>query len=391
LNRVVPNKDADVVIVGGGPVGSVLAALLGRQGRRVLVLEKGEYPRDKPCGEGLMPGGVKVLNELGIDLRQEGYPSISGVRYRVPGGLSVAGAFRARPGLPGLGFGVRRTRFDSLLATLAADQSNVTLHSSCAVTGVSTSATGVVVESAGESIRTPLLIGADGIASTVRRLLGWSLPPQLPLRHGLVSHLKVVGHGIAEVIVTVLDKREVYVAPTGPDEVLAAVLASGGTLRAQGLSVRESYLQTVSEAHPEFDRADCDRVWGAGPFRVKSSTVADGRVFLVGDAAGFLDPITGDAMSAGFRAASQLAQLLAATDHQTAAARYRSWFAHQWRTRRVVTGIALKLTGSPSLARRALSGVNGRPGALDALLEVNSGARALRSVPLRDWAALAGI
>jgi len=96
-------------------------------------------------------------------------------------------------------------------------------------------------------------------------------------------------------------------------------------------------------------------------------------------------------MTAGFRAANGLAQLRVAADAHTAAARYRTWFARQWRTRRVVTGIALKLTSSPTLARRAVSGISGRPGALDTLLEVNSGARSLGSVPIRDWTALAGI
>lgn len=391
LKRVVPTKDADVVIVGGGPVGLVLGLLLAPRGARVLILDKGDYPRDKACGEGLMPGGVMVLNALGIDLGREGFPSISGVRYRIRGGPNVFGAFRARSGLPGQGFGVRRTRFDALLAGLADAQPNVILHPRRTVTGITPSSAGVVIDTDAGSLWAPIVVGADGIRSSVRRLMGWSIPPRPPFRHGLVGHLKVARHGIAEVIVTVLDNSEVYVAPTGPDEVLAAVLARGGLLRAKGLSVRESYLQAISAAHPEFNGAESDCVWGAGPFRVESRAVADRRVFLVGDAAGFLDPITGDAMTAGFRAANGLAQLLVAADAHTAAARYRTWFARQWRTRRVVTGIALKLTSSPTLARRAVSGISGRPGALDTLLEVNSGTRSLGSVPIRDWIALAGI
>src|ERR1700738_5438010 len=102
--------DADVVGVGGGPVGSVLAMLLGRSGVRTVVLEKSRFPRDKPCGEGLMPGGVAVLDRLGVDLVGAGFPPLHGVRYRLAGG-SAAGAFRS-----GVGCGVRRTRLDPLLA-----------------------------------------------------------------------------------------------------------------------------------------------------------------------------------------------------------------------------------------------------------------------------------
>lgn len=384
-------NDADVVIVGGGPVGSVLGLLLGRRGMRVLILDKGDYPRDKPCGEGLMPGGVRVLEELGIDLGAEGFPSLGGVRYRLPDGPNVFGAFAARSGLPAGGYGVRRTRFDSLLAGRATAQPNVTLRPSCTATGISPGPAGVLVETDAGPVRAAVVIGADGIRSSVRRLMGWSKPSRSPFRHGLVGHLHVAGHGIGEIVVTLLETCEVYVAPSGPDEVLAAVLASDGHLRAEGLSVRESYLRAVRVAHPEFEGGLSDRVWGAGPFQVESRTVADQRVFLVGDAAGFIDPITGDAMSAGFRAAHQLAQLLVDAGPDRAAGSYRSWFARQWRTRRLLTGVALKLASSPALARRALTGMSGRPGALDSLLEVNSGARSLGSVPIRDWTALAGI
>ncbi|HEY8736623.1 MAG TPA: FAD-dependent oxidoreductase, partial [Candidatus Dormibacteraeota bacterium] len=60
--------DADVAIVGAGPIGSALALMLARRGQRVLLLEKATFPRDKACGEGLMPAGLAILEELGISL-----------------------------------------------------------------------------------------------------------------------------------------------------------------------------------------------------------------------------------------------------------------------------------------------------------------------------------
>jgi hypothetical protein len=95
-------------------------------------------------------------------------------------------------------------------------------------------------------------------------------------------------------------------------------------------------------------------------------------------------------MSAGFQAAVYLAGLLAG-GAPAAEARYRRWFASQWRTRRLVTAIALGLSRSPWLARRALAGLGRSPEALESLIEVNSGTRPLGSVPLRTWSALAGI
>jgi len=382
--------DAQVIVVGGGPVGSVLAMLLGRSGVRTLVLEKATFPRDKPCGEGLMPGGVAVLEKLGIDLAREGYPPLGGIRYRTVDGTATFGAFRSGPGLPKGGFGVRRLRFDALLAERAAATPNVELRTGCTVQAIERTDDGFRLETARGPLATSRVVGADGLRSTARELLGWSTPSVPPHRHALVGHLAVPHHRVREVIVTLLSTNEVYVAPSGPDELLAVVLGSTGSLRAPASSVLDSYRRTVFAAHPEFAGAECGRIRGAGPFRVSSRTVAARGAFLVGDAAGFLDPITGDAMSAGFRAAAYLAGLLAAAA-PSAEARYRSWYAAQWRTRRLVTAIALGLSRSPWLARRALAGLGRHPDALEPLLEVNSGLRRLGSVPLGTWSALAGI
>ncbi len=382
--------DAQVIVVGGGPVGSVLAMLLGREGVRTLILEKASFPRDKACGEGLMPGGVAVLEHLGIDLAREGFPTLTGIRYRTADGRTTFGAFRVGQAVPDHGFGVRRLRFDAFLAEKAAATANVELRTGCAVRSLERAGEAFRLETSSGALTGARVVGADGIRSTTRRLLGWSKPLPRHQRHALVSHLKVPGHTIREVVVTLLPTNEVYVAPSGPDELLAVVMGPPGTLRRADTSVRESYIKTVAAAHPEFAGADTGRVSGAGPFRVNSRRVADRGAFLLGDAAGFIDPITGDAMSAGFRAAAYLAGLLG-SGAPSSEARYRRWYASQWRTRRLVTAIALGLTGSPRLARRALTGIGRHPEALESLLEVNSGVRRLGSVPLRTWSALAGI
>jgi 2-polyprenyl-6-methoxyphenol hydroxylase-like FAD-dependent oxidoreductase len=387
---MVTTLDAQVIVVGGGPVGSVLAMLLGRSGVRTVVLEKASFPRDKPCGEGLMPGGVAVLERIGVDLGCEGFPQLAGITFRTPDGGSAFGAFRSGPELPDHGFGVRRVRFDALLAERAATTPNVEIKTGCAVGAIERTGAGFRIETAGGRLTAGRVVGADGLRSTTRGLLGWSKPPSRPHRHALVGHLTVPGHRVRGVIVTLLPANEVYVAPSGPDEVLAVVLGRPGSLRDPAASVLDTYRRMVTAAHPEFAGAECGRIRGAGPFRVSSRTVAARGAFLVGDAAGFIDPITGDAMSAGFRAAAYLSELLAGAV-PSAEARYRRWYAAQWRTRRVVTAIALGLSGSPGLARRALAGLGRHPDALESLLEVNSGIRRLGSVPLRTWSALVGI
>ncbi len=372
--------DADVVIVGGGPVGASLALLLRRSGLRAIVVDRARFPRDKPCGEGLLPAGSRVLAELGLDLAREGFPVLTGVRYRLESGASARADFRT-----GLGHGVRRLRLDAILAERAGVLTGV--H----VTAVRPGRAGVEVETSAGRLRATSVVAADGLRSPVARLLGWARPPSGKPRHGLVGHLLSDGPPTREIAVSLLGGVETYSAPAGGGEVLVAVLGPRGSLRRRGLSVEQSYREIVARAHPELAGAPlAGRVRGAGPFRVRPATVAAGGVFLAGDAAGFLDPLTGDAMAAGLVQAAALARLLAA-DPATAAAGYRRFVARQWRRRRVVGSLALVLTGRAALARRAVAGVTRRPGALQVLMEVNEGSRGLASIGARDWAALAGL
>ena len=389
--------DADVAIVGGGPVAATLAMLLAKAGRSVIVLEKSALPRDKPCGEGLMPSGVKVLARLGIDLVAEGFPAVHGVRYRLASGGSVRGDLAT-----GHGCGVRRARLDALLAARAAATPGVTFIAGCPVLGLRIGAHGAQLDTQRGELTVRVLIGADGLRSAVAGWLGWARPSRPSWkapRHALVGHLAVdMDQTTDEIAVTLLGDVEVYTAPSGRGEMLVAILGPRGALRQPGSSVVESYRGAAERAHPLWATAPLvGRVWGAGPFQTAPRTVAGGRAFLVGDASGFLDPLTGDGIAAGLVQAQILAGLLtdrvdisATAEVEAVGATYRAWRARQWRRRRMVTRLALSLTGSTALARRALAGMTRRPAVLQALLEANDGTRGLGSITLRDWAALAG-
>jgi flavin-dependent dehydrogenase len=113
-------------------------------------------------------------------------------------------------------------------------------------------------------------------------------------------------------------------------------------------------------------------------------------VFLLGDAAGFLDPLTGDGMSDALVAARKLASLIS-SEEPDPALHYRRWERGQWRRRLFVNRLALTLTGSSGFARRALRGLQRRPSTLNRLLEINDGTRGISSLSLRDWTALVGV
>jgi flavin-dependent dehydrogenase len=378
------SADADVVVVGAGPVGSGLALMLSRAGLRTVVVEQARFPRDKPCGEGLMPAGVRVLEDLGV--RLDSYPALEGVSYRLPGRGRVDGNFASA----GCGRGTRRLLFDQLLAERAAAAPYVRVVFDCAARGLQLGDRTITIATSNGDLESRYVVGADGLRSRVARWMGWSQARRGRARYALVGHLEAPGHAFDRIVVTLLDGCEVYLAPTTADEVLAAVLGSKEGLRSPGESVADAYARRVAAAHPELSASAPARIRGAGPFWSRPMVRAAGRIFLVGDAAGFLDPLTGDGMTAGLLAARQLAKALA-TGSSSADEAYTRWESGQWRRRLFMSRLALGLSGSSALARRALKGLTRRPAALDRLLEVNDGSRSPLALSPADWAALAGI
>src|SRR5262249_59025922 len=121
----------DVVIAGGGVAGSALAILLGRAGLEVELFERGGSRREKPCGEGIMPAGVAVLERLGLAGAVGGMP-LSGVRYHHRGTIAV-GPFPSVNGRPSAGLAQRRTVLDRVLFEAAAATPGVTAHAHATV------------------------------------------------------------------------------------------------------------------------------------------------------------------------------------------------------------------------------------------------------------------
>ncbi len=375
--------DAEVAVVGAGPAGAALAIMLGEAGVDTVLVDRATFPRDKACGEGLMPAGVEVLLRLGFDL--DAYPRLAGVSYRVPRAGSAMGDFaNGRAGR-----GARRIAFDAMIAERARSTRNVRAHFGTEVLALENRGSTTCVTTDTGEIASRVVVGADGLHSQVARWAGWSRPPRRPHRYAFVGHATAPAHGVDSVLVTVLDGCEVYTAPTGADELLVAVLGTKSALRRDGETALAAYARHVADAHPELSVAG-SAVRGAGPFWVRPSRVAGDGVFLIGDAAGFLDPLTGDGMSDALVAAERLTAMLAARVAEPEAA-YARWEATQWRRRVLVSRLALLLTGSSTLARRALRRLQTRPVTLNRLLEVNDGSRSLWSLSPRDWAALAGV
>jgi len=170
-----PGEDADVIVVGAGPAGSAAATHLARAGLDVLLLEKSTFPREKVCGDGLTPRGVKQLIDLGIDTREEnGWLHNKGLRV-LGGGVTLELRWPELASFPPYGVVRPRQDFDHLLATHATS-AGARLHERTIVTEVITDGrtgrvAGVRAKTGQDreptTYRAPLTVACDGVSARV--------------------------------------------------------------------------------------------------------------------------------------------------------------------------------------------------------------------------------
>jgi len=392
--------DADALVVGAGPAGATCALVLARAGHRVLVLDQAHFPRDKACGEGLLPGGVGVLRRLGLieAVLATGACRLEGVTYTVAGcDARVSAPFPQVPadGGDASGLGVRRLTFDHALARRLAAEPGIVLLEGVRATGLDRDRHGTVsgVRTDGGCLHARVTVAADGLHSRLRRAAGWGGDPRGPRRYGVAGHWRLNTDGVTGITVTLADDGEWYQAPVGPSEMLVSRL---GTRRAIG-SVARDYAGAVREALPEYRGAGlCGPPRSAGLFQQRPTSIAGERLFLAGDAAGYDDPATGEGIGMAMMLGELLGGLLCPLLDGSASlsgteARYRARYDALWRDRRRVTRLARMLATHPSAARRAVRALARRPATLTTLLGINCGYWGFDRLSARDWLALAGI
>ncbi|MFP5333979.1 MAG: NAD(P)/FAD-dependent oxidoreductase [Actinomycetes bacterium] len=326
----------EVLVAGGGPVGLAAALAARRRGLGATVVEPRRVPVDKACGEGLMPGTVRVLESLGVEVDALAGMPFRGIRYVGPDGTTrVSHAFVAGPGR-----GVRRTALHAALADVAG---------AAGVRLVTTRVDDVVQD--GARVRAALadgghldgdwLLACDGLHSPLRRALGLHGGSD-GRRFGVRRHA-AVAPWTDHVEVHWSSLGEAYVTPVGPDEVGVAVLG------ARGVSF-EGALATFPALAPRL--AGC--AWtsparGAGPLRQRVRGRVSGRVLLVGDAAGYVDALTGEGLRIGLASALAAVDALAAGEPR----RYERVWRRTTRDYRWLTSGLVAATRSP-LVRGAL-------------------------------------
>ena len=380
-----PSTDADVAVIGAGPAGAATALFAARRGHRVLIFDREGFPRDKPCGEGLMPSGMPLLRELERDAADlaVGAPPLHGLQFGLPHQPPAAVAFPAHHGEQA-GLGIRRLDFDARLVAALDRQPRIRFHPTTEVREVrrAPNTTPTVVTAAGET-RVRQVVVADGLRSAIRHRLGWTVGPRAPYRYGIVGHWQLDVPIDPWVRITVDDGLEVYDGPVAGNQRMVALLCYQARMGEFGGRLAARYREVALAMRPALrDAGQVGPVSAVGPFWYRASTVAEDGVFLVGDAAGFSDPITGEGIAAGLR---QAHAVVAALDVPAPERAYR--LAHRRLTRdpRRVASLLLRLSRTPQLVARGMRSHERFPQTFSTVLGIGFGYWGFDRITPREW------
>jgi geranylgeranyl reductase family protein len=311
----------DVIVIGAGPGGAATATFLARNGLHVLLLDKFEFPRDKTCGDALSPAALHVLADLGLadDLRQSGY-RVDGVSITSPEGLTVQAPIPEHPVYPKHGYVVPRYLLDDLILN-ASVHSGAEFQGGIHVHSIEQTAEGPIV--IGEAGRTPRRLGARvvvlAVGANLRLLRSIGIVSgNVGFAHAVRAYFEGIA-GLSRQLEIRFDGTKLpgygWIFPVSADtaNVGAGLLPRRGR-KAPGSATMLSQFLSNGHLHKRFQSARQVGPVKGFPIRTdfQRSPVVGDRLLLVGEAAGLVNPFTGEGIDYALESARIASECLMA-------------------------------------------------------------------------------
>lgn len=356
----------DVAIAGAGPAGALAAIILARAGARVRLFDRARFPRHKLCGDTLNPGALGVLaRHLDVSSLVANSDPIDGMLLTGPRGVSV----RAGYGRGLAGRAITRDVLDEWLAARAVEagaalEEHVTVKDA-AMAGHRVS--GLVVANGGSRTHpSRLVIAADGRRSTLAVNRRLSRQPRRPRRWAIGAYYQGVGGMTRLGEMHVRCGHYIGVAPV-PGGLTNACLVVPHSAGEAPFRAPAEMLKTYLDADPDLRARFANAVAVTppvtlGPMAVETLAAGEPGLLLAGDAAGFIDPMTGDGLHFAFKGAELAAAV--ALDvlsgaisidraHEDLARRRSAAFATKWRFNRALRSLVASPRGVRGAAMAA--------------------------------------
>ena len=318
------NFDFDVLVAGAGPAGTHLALRLAMEGYSVAVFDKRRFPREKPCGEFMSPECLSLLDEVGLmeEVLASGPSRVTGMRLH-GFGRAAMGHYK-RVGdlkLPSdYGLAIRREVLDTLGVQAVARTDGLSFFEGWSVSGPLRDdggrVGGLIVrdpEGCEQRLRARFVVGADGLRSKVSRGMGWNRLEPKSDRWAAVARFRGVGRQ-DEAEVHFLDGSYFAASPIDDELFTVNLVVNREALPRGAQQLPEFFDRHVAGAPVLAQRlsgAELEgRIQVIGPLATRTSRRVAPGVALVGDACGFVDPLTGEGLFFAMRGAALLAEAI---------------------------------------------------------------------------------
>ncbi len=308
------NKTKHIVIIGAGPAGLTLAHLLSKSKFKVSIIDKNTAARRKVCGEYLCPKGVSLIKQLGLSHTIEDFHKVWGMKIVSPNQTSLTSFFPCSDEVSTYGVSLNRQSFDQRLRNLLEQESNIHKYYGETFLSIERKDESWEIETTNYRLKADIVIGADGINSLLAKKLNHRKETKSK-RLALHAYLKLKNPSLYSRVGQMHlfnDGAYCGLNPINVEEINFSIVCDSKKMK--GLKPYElinEYLASSNQLSKMFSPLEpSDKVFSLCPISLVNSVISTDSIAYVGDAAGFIDPLTGEGIYNSLLSAKQLADNL---------------------------------------------------------------------------------